>query len=65
MINLPRDRYYRGYRLSLNEETGSVTIYHGPDRIDTVTNETKGMSRTTTDAAKDIVDGYMLADDGR
>lgn len=51
-----RDRYYRGYRLSINENTEHVIIYYGPDRIDEV---------WSVNEAKDVIDGWMIADDGR
>ena len=56
---LPIDTYYRGYRLSSTE--GETHIYSGPDHIHTETLETKGRHRTTTDAAKDIVDSWLNA----
>lgn len=56
---LPIDTYYRGYRLSSIE--GETHIYFGPDLLHTETLLTKGRHRTTTEAAQDIVDGYLNA----
>lgn len=56
---MQEDTYYRGYRLSSNE--GQTDIYKDSDHLETVTLETKGRCRTTTDAARDIVDSWMVA----
>jgi len=56
---LQTDIYYRGYRLSSTEDT--THIYSGVEHIMTVTNLTKGRCRTTTDKAKDLVDGWLNA----
>jgi hypothetical protein len=52
---LRTDRYYRNYRMSIRED-GHTIIYHGPDRIDEV---------WSVNEAKDTIDGWLLADDGR
>lgn len=52
---------YRGYSLLTYYGTGITYIYHGGSLIDKVTLLDKGMHRTTTDAAKSLIDSWMDA----
>ena len=57
--DMQTDSYYRGYRLSSNE--GETHIFFEGELLETVTLQTKGRFRTTSDAAMDIVDGWLNA----
>jgi hypothetical protein len=49
---MQEDKYYRGYRLSVNVTHGTVNIYSGPEFVSIA---------DSVAAAKDLIDAWMWA----